>query len=79
MDKHDLTGLRFELIGFGEYEVFVGSGSVTISDTTINGVTVPAETVQGVIEHLKKVTARFDKKLDAYLERLVRSLDEELI
>ena len=30
-------------------------------------------------EHLKKVTARFDKKLDAYMSRLVSSLAEELI
>lgn len=76
MDKHDLSGLRAELIGFGEYEVFVGSGSVTISDTTINGVEVPANTVLEVVEYLQKTQERFDKKQDAYLERLVYSLKE---
>lgn len=76
MEKSNLSGLRYELIGFGEYEVFVGSGSVTISDTTINGVEVPANTVLEVVEYLQKTQERFDKKQDAYLERLVYSLKE---
>ena len=79
MSKYDLTNLKHELVGNGEYEIYIGSGSVTISDTTINGVEVPANTVLEVVEYLKKTQSRFDKKQDAYLERLVRSLDEEEI
>ena len=77
--KHDLTGLRFEIAGNGEYEIYVGSETITLTGTSINGVTVPAATVQGVIDHLKKVTARFEKKMDAYVSRLVSTLTEEVI